>query len=197
MSETYWNHNVHYQRLVLTLVPEDCAHALDVGCGDGLLAGKLAARVPYVTGVDRSAEAIAMARERRPGNVSFLEGDYLDGRLPEGKYDLVTAVAVVHHADFGEAMDALAGLLAPGGRLVIVGNARDRTLLDGVVRLSGQAVSHVLKLFHGGKRGPGVPAMDPVMSWGEVGRAARRLLPGCRFRRLLLRRYLLVWDKPR
>ncbi|MEV4009496.1 methyltransferase domain-containing protein [Nonomuraea angiospora] len=127
----------------MKLVPEDCAHALDAGCGDGLLAGKLAARVPYVTGIDRSAEAIAMARERRPGN------------------------------------------------------AKDRTLLDGIVRLSGQAVSHVLKLFHGGKRGPGVPAMDPVMSWDEVGRAARRLLPGCRFRRLLLRRYLLVWDKPR
>lgn len=98
-----------------------------------------------------------MARERRPGNVSFVAGDYLDGQLPEGKYDLVTAVAVVHHADFGEAVDALVRLLAPGGRLVIVGNARDRTLLDAVVRL----------------------------------------LPGCRFRRLHLRRYLLVWDKPR
>ncbi|MBB5784942.1 SAM-dependent methyltransferase [Nonomuraea jabiensis] len=116
-----------------------------------------------------------MARERRPGNVSFVAGDYLDGELPEGKYDLVTAVAVVHHAGFGEAMDALVRLPAPGGRLVIVGNARDRTLLDAVVRLSGQAVSPVLKLFHGGKHGPGVPAMDPVMSWGEVGRAARRL----------------------
>ncbi|MGN9844803.1 class I SAM-dependent methyltransferase [Nonomuraea sp. H19] len=196
MPDTYWNHNVHYQRLVLKLVPEGCAHALDVGCGDGLLAGKLAAVVPSVTGVDRSAAAIELARERQADNVSFVAGDYLDGVLPEGKYDLVTAVAVVHHADFHEAMDALVRLLAPGGRLVIVGHAKDRTLLDVIVRLTGQAVSHVLKLFHGGKGGPGVPAMDPTMSWGEIAQEARRMLPGCHFRRLLLRRYLLVWDKP-
>ncbi|MFI7698887.1 class I SAM-dependent methyltransferase [Nonomuraea sp. NPDC049480] len=202
MPEVYWNHNVHYQRLVLTLVPEGCERALDVGCGDGLLASKLAARVPTVTGVDRSADAIAMARRHHGDldNVTFLEADYLDdpkGQLPEGKYDLITAVAVIHHADFREAMNALERLLAPGGRLVIIGLGKDRTPRDWIIRLAGQAVSHVLTLFHGGKRGPGgVPAMDPVMSWGQIAREAHRMLPGCRFRRLLLRRYLLSWDKP-
>ncbi|MEV7009313.1 hypothetical protein [Streptosporangium sp. NPDC051022] len=44
--------------------------------------------------------------------------------------------------------------------------------------------------------GAGGPAVNPTASWGEVGRTARAVLPGCRFRRLLLRRYLLVWDKP-
>jgi SAM-dependent methyltransferase len=186
---------------VLRLLPGGCERALDVGCGDGLLVSKLAARVPTVTAADRSAEAIAMARRLYGDldNVTFVEADYLDdpkGLLPEGKYDLITAVAVVHHADFREAVNALDRLLAPGGRLVIVGLGKDRTPLDWIVRLSGQAVSHVLKLFHGGKRGPGVPAMNPVASWGEIAREARRMLPGSRFRRLLLRRYLLVWDKP-
>ncbi|MEV1169007.1 class I SAM-dependent methyltransferase [Nonomuraea sp. NPDC049784] len=202
MPEAYWNHNVHYQRLVLRLVPEGRERALDVGCGDGLLASKLAARVATVTGADRHTEAIAMARRRHGhlDNVTFVEADYLDdpeGALPEGKYDLVTAVAVLHHADFREAVDALVRLLEPGGRLVVVGLGRDRSPLDWVVRLAGQAASRVLQLRHGRKSGAGMPAMDPVMPWGEVGRAARRLLPGCRFRRLLLRRYLLVWDKPR
>ncbi|MFG1709940.1 class I SAM-dependent methyltransferase [Nonomuraea sp. M3C6] len=201
MPEVYWNHNVHYQRLVMTLVPEGCERALDVGCGDGLLVSKLAARLPTVTGADRSAEAIAMARRQHGDldNVTFVAADYLDdpkGLLPEGKYDLVTAVAVIHHADFREAVNGLVRLLAPGGRLVVVGLAKERTPLDWIICLSGQAVSHVLKLFHGGKRNPGVPAMAPVMSWGEVARSSRALLPGSRFRRLLLRRYLLVWDKP-
>ena len=31
----YWNHNVHYQPLILAAVPLDCGSALDVGCGDG------------------------------------------------------------------------------------------------------------------------------------------------------------------
>ncbi|QFY11421.1 methyltransferase domain-containing protein [Nonomuraea phyllanthi] len=202
MPEAYWNHNVHYQRLVLDLVPEGCERALDVGCGDGLLASRLAARVPLVTGADRNAEAVAMARRQHGhlDNVTFVECDYLDdpaGTLSEGKYDLVTAVAVLHHADFRQATDALARLLAPGGRLVVIGLGQDRSLVDWAVRLAGQAASHAMQLRHGRKRGPGVPAMDAVMPWGEIRRAARWLLPGCRFRRLLLRRYLLVWDKPR
>jgi hypothetical protein len=37
----YWNHNVHYQPVILKAVPRGCPAALDVGCGDGLLAGRL------------------------------------------------------------------------------------------------------------------------------------------------------------
>lgn len=202
MPETYWNHNVHYQKLVLRLLPAGCARALDVGCGDGLLAGRLAAVVPAVTGVDHSPEAIMMAGKRHGGlpNVTFVRGDFLDeDLLPAGGYDFVSAVAVVHHTDFGRAMAALRRLLAPGGRLVVIGLGKDTSPLDGIYRLAGQAASRVLAPFHGGKRGPGdgVLAMDPVMPWALIGREARRTLPGCRFRRLLLRRYLLVWDKPR
>jgi hypothetical protein len=45
----YWNHNVHYQRVIQDAVPERCGAAVDVGCGDGLLACKLAARCAAVT----------------------------------------------------------------------------------------------------------------------------------------------------
>ena len=36
----YWNHNVHYQSIILGAVPPGCGPALDVGCGDGVLAGR-------------------------------------------------------------------------------------------------------------------------------------------------------------
>jgi hypothetical protein len=39
----YWNHNLHYQPVILNAVPPGCQTALDVGCGDGLLAARLAA----------------------------------------------------------------------------------------------------------------------------------------------------------
>jgi hypothetical protein len=46
-----WNHNVHYQPVVLQAVPAGCGAALEVGCGDGLLAGgRLTARPPEPTG---------------------------------------------------------------------------------------------------------------------------------------------------
>ena len=63
----YWNHNVHYQPVILGPVPPGCESAIDVGCGDGMLAGKLAARGATVTGIDLDERMIGLARERVPG----------------------------------------------------------------------------------------------------------------------------------
>ncbi|MFF4112691.1 class I SAM-dependent methyltransferase [Streptomyces sp. NPDC001714] len=197
-AEGYWNHNVHYHPVVVDAVPDGCRTALDVGCGDGLLAAKLATRAESVTGVDRSAEMIRQAQKRDAENVTFLEGDYLDGALlDEGAYDFVSAVAVIHHAPFDDAIERLVGLLAPGGRLVVVGMAYNRTLLDWVISGCGVPASLVTARLRGGKRAPsGMPVEDSIMNWGEVRQATAHLLPGRRYRRRLLWRYTLVWDKP-
>ncbi|GAA2903507.1 MULTISPECIES: class I SAM-dependent methyltransferase [Streptomyces] len=201
VTDPYWNHNVHHHPAVLAAVPDGCCRALDAGCGDGLLTRKLAARAASVTGVDRSPEMIKLARghARVPGNVTYLETDYLaDGSLPEGAYDFVSAVAVVHHAPFEEAVTRLARLTAPGGRLVIVGMAANRTVLDWVISACGLPASRLHARRHGGKRGPaGMPMEDAHMSWAEIRQRAHRLLPGCDVRRTLLWRYVVVWDKPR
>jgi SAM-dependent methyltransferase len=199
MPDPYWNHNVHYHRLVLDAVPDGCREALDVGCGDGLLARKLSQKAAFVTGVDRSPEMIRQAQATASGNLTFLEADYLDAAaLPEGRYDFVSAVAVVHHAPFEDAVHGLVRLLAPGGRLVIVGMAYNRTALDRVISACGLPVSLLLRRRRGGKRAPiGMPMEDTTVHWGEARRAARRLLPGCRYRRRLLWRYTAVWDKPK
>ncbi|MFF7756766.1 class I SAM-dependent methyltransferase [Streptomyces griseorubiginosus] len=198
MPDPYWNHNVHYHRAVLDAVPHDCRAALDVGCGDGLLARKPAGKATCVTGVDRSPEMIRQACEEAPANATFLTADYLDRTaLPEGTYDFVSAVAVVHHAHFEEAVGSLVRLLAPGGRLVIVGMAYNRTALDWMISGCGLPVSLLLRWLRGGRRAPaGMPVEDSAMHWGEVRRGARSLLPGCRYRRRLLWRYTAVWDKP-
>lgn len=201
MSDPYWNHNVHHHPAVLAAVPDGCRTALDAGCGDGLLARKLAARSVSVTGVDRSPEMIELARGHAyvPGNVTYLEADYLaDGTLPENAYDFVSAVAVVHHAPFEEAVIRLARLTAPGGRLVIVGLAANRTPLDWLISACGVPASRLLARRRGGKRGPvGMPMEDAYMSWRQVRQAVHRLLPGCDYRRTLLWRYVVVWDRPR
>ena len=71
MSDPCWNHNVHYHPVVLAAVPGGCEAALDVGCGDGLLARKLAEKAGCVPGVDRSPEMIRQARAEASGNVTF------------------------------------------------------------------------------------------------------------------------------
>jgi SAM-dependent methyltransferase len=203
MTADYWNHNVHYHPLVLEAVPEGCGAALDVGCGDGLLAQKLADRARTVVGVDRSSEMIRLARERSRSlsAVAFAQADFLEesdqGPLAAGQYDFVSAVAVVHHAEFDQAVRALVRLLAPGGRLVVIGLACNRTPLDWVISGAGVPVSRWKARRHGGKAGPvGMPILDTSMAWSEVRSEAKRLLPGVRFRRHLLWRYSVLWDKP-
>ncbi|TJZ58814.1 class I SAM-dependent methyltransferase [Streptomyces piniterrae] len=200
MPKPYWNHNVHYHRLVLDAVPDGCARALDLGCGDGLLVRELAGRVGEVTGVDRSAEMIRLARERSVEipNAAFVEADFMAVHvMPQGGYDFVSAVAVIHHLDFAAALDRMAALLAPGGRLVLVGLAANRTPLDWVVSGAGLPAARLLARRHGGKTGPpGMPVQEVEMAWGEVRRAARERLPGSRYRRHLLWRYSVVWDRP-
>jgi hypothetical protein len=95
---------------------------------------------------------IRLARENPPENVTFLR----------------SGLRRRHLARRGQAP-----LLAPGGRLAIVGLANNWT-----ARVC-------------------MPMEDSTMSWSEERQAAHRLLPGCRFRRRLLWRYTLVWDKPR
>ncbi|MEV5845010.1 class I SAM-dependent methyltransferase [Streptomyces sp. NPDC051985] len=198
-AETYWNHNVHYHPEVLDAVPDGCRAALDVGCGDGLLAARLAARAETVTGVDRSAEMIRQARKRDIGNAAFVEGDYLRGAsLDEGGYDFVSAVAVIHHSPFDDAIDRLVELLAPGGRLVLVGLADNHTTLDWVISGCGVPANLLARARHGGAENPAdMPVEDPIMNWGEVKRSTAHRLPGRHYRRRLLWRYTVVWDKPR
>lgn len=196
MTPDYWNHNVHYHPLVLNAVPDGCRSALDVGCGEGLLVRKLARRARSVTGVDTSAAMIRLARERSADldGVTFAEADLLD---TTGSYDFISAVAVLHHLPFDRAVPALVRLLAPGGRLVIIGLARNRTPQDWILSAAGVPAARFRARRHGGKTDPdGMPVQMPSMTWDEVRREAERLLPGCRFRRHLLWRYSLVWDKP-
>jgi enterochelin esterase-like enzyme len=44
---TPWNHNIQYHDVVLRSIPRRAARALDVGCGQGLLAQQLA-RLPWL-----------------------------------------------------------------------------------------------------------------------------------------------------
>lgn len=201
MAGDHWNHDAHHYPLVLDAVPEGCRTALDVGCGDGVLAGRLAGRVAQVTGVDRSPAMIRSARERHSGAAgpTFVESDFLafQDEAKAGGYDFISSVGAVHHMEFAAAIGSMVRLLAPGGRLVVIGSARDRSPVDLAVRLAAVPANLVLARRGGGfGTAPGMPVVKPDMSWGQVRHASEKLLPGSRFRKHLLRRYSLIWDKP-
>ncbi len=61
-SQEPWNHNLHYHRVIVKVIPPDCRGALDIGCGQGALTRELRRSVPGVTGIDRDERSIALAR---------------------------------------------------------------------------------------------------------------------------------------
>ena len=193
----YWNHNVHYQQVILDAVPDRCGAAVDVGCGDGLLARKLAGRCAAVTAIDRDERIIGLARERgrEVPAVSFVHGDFLTYPFAEGGFDFACANTALHHMDFGDALLKMARILRPGGRLAVVGLANNGSPADWVIGAAGLPANRYYR-WTKGEGHPGAPIMEPDMTWAQVRKTAARLLPGARYRRHLLWRYSLVWTKP-
>jgi ubiquinone/menaquinone biosynthesis C-methylase UbiE len=196
----YWNHNVHYQPVILGAVPADCAAALEVGCGDGLLACRLAERCAEVTAIDRDARMIATARARAaehagPGRIGFVEADFLACPLEAVSVDFACANTSLHHMDFAGALAAMARVLRPDGRLAVIGLAADASVRDFLAAAPGVPANLFYRAIYGWGES-GAPIKDPDMTWAEVRATASSLLPGVRYRRHLLWRYSLLWRKP-
>ncbi|HEX2175224.1 MAG TPA: class I SAM-dependent methyltransferase [Nocardioidaceae bacterium] len=106
--------------------------ALDVGTGEGRHAVWLAALGWDVTAVDFSAVGVGKGRreaEARGIAVDWVVADVREWVPPEGTtYDLVLVVYL--HVDV-DVLSRLRNVLAPGGRLVVLGHAL-RNLTDGV-----------------------------------------------------------------
>ena len=100
----------------------------DVGCGTGMLAGKLAGHFARVTGINADAGMAAAASARLdddPGvTIRRCGFEEFGTAACDGEADLITMVAVLHYLDFDDTLARIPGLLAPGGRLLVVGLAR-------------------------------------------------------------------------
>jgi trans-aconitate 2-methyltransferase len=100
-------------------------HILDVGCGDGKVTAEIARAVPrgLVMGMDASAEMIAFARQTfSPAKHAHLQFKVCDARhiALRQPFDVVFSNAALHWVDDHEAiLDGVAGVLKPGGRLVV------------------------------------------------------------------------------
>jgi ubiquinone/menaquinone biosynthesis C-methylase UbiE len=201
-QDDYWNHNVHYQPVILDAIPDDCGAALEVGCGDGMLARRLAERAAEVTAIDRDAEMIALARKQTSAaegasgrRVRFVQADFLAYPVEAASYDFACANTVLHHMDFAAALSAMARALLPGGRLAVVGLAANGSPADYLIGAPGVPANWIYRALRG-ESGSGAPVKDPEMTWAEVHATARDVLPGVRYRRHLLWRYSLRWRKP-
>jgi hypothetical protein len=124
----------------------------------------------------------------------------------DGEADLITMVAVLHHLCLDDTLARIPRLLAPGGRLLVVGLARVNSLPDLAADLVSLAANPVIGFVkhpraarpaaESGAGQPVMPVKDPVTTLAEIAAAARAHLPGATVRRRLFFRYTLRWDKP-
>ncbi|MFG2831270.1 class I SAM-dependent methyltransferase [Streptomyces sp. NPDC048434] len=203
-----FNHNDHYHRLLLRHLPRKCRTGLDVGCGTGRFARRLAGRGIDVHAVDPSAEVIARARatagEPADGGPlpRFEHADVTRLELPAGHYEFISCLASIHHMPF-DTVTALRKALAPGGVLVILGCYPEKSPADWAWGLLASPVNAVARLAVGaaercrpaGAAPVQAPIAPPRVPLSRIRREAAVLLPGCRIRRLLFWRYLLVFRK--
>jgi 2-polyprenyl-3-methyl-5-hydroxy-6-metoxy-1,4-benzoquinol methylase len=191
----YWNHNTAYHPWIVGIAAKHRGDVLDVGCGDGLLAQRLAPVSRSVTGLepDPAAADRAVARVAGEGVVisrtSFEEFDPGTRR-----FDLVTFVASLHHMNLRSSLARARDLLTPGGEIAIVGLAANKSAWDWVRAASRVPAVMVADRLHRDTPDIGVTLADPRESLGEIRRAAAGVLPGAVIRNGLYYRYLLRWS---
>jgi ubiquinone/menaquinone biosynthesis C-methylase UbiE len=186
-----WNHNAHHYPALRRLLSGVTGVVLDVGCGDGTLAGFLARPERRVLGIDPDVGVLPPSE----GGAAFVAGAAESLPLADRSVDAVTMVMVLHHTDQPRTLGEVRRVVAPGGVVVLLGYGRSEGLRDLLAELLDLA-AHRWHSRRTTVREAPVRVADPVDTWAQVRALLRRELPGGRYRRLRLWRYRYVWRAP-
>lgn len=205
-----WDHNAFYHRLLLRQLPPHSRRVLDIGCGAGAFAARLAGRVDRVDALDRSPAMIEVASQRTTDNVTWMLGDVMTHPLPENSYDAIFSISALHHMDLTTALPRFAELLRPGGVLAAVALPRKDLRAElpaeivaalghrllGAVFLFARAVGHGDWFAKDSTHSMMPVVLAPELTTREVAGRSAAILVDAHVRRLIFWRYLLRWKKP-
>ena len=207
LDDEGWTANNHYHNSLLQHVPENCENAFEIGCGTGAFARELAKRCRRVVALDMSPEMIQVARARPAqfDNLEFQLADAMTWGFPQSHFDFVCSIATLHHLEQRELFVRMKDALRPRGVLVVLDLVESNSLAERMLDVIGFGVSGSLRLMHNGRLNP---PPEVRKAWEQHGKhdhystvnqmrtLADEILPGSSVKRLLLWRYLLVYQKP-
>lgn len=193
-----WNLNIHCHPAILGSVPTAATTALDVGCGDGLLTFDLAARGLRVVGIDPHAPSIerATADPLATERSVFVNADFFTHPLEPESFDVIASNAMLHHVDATRALRRMKELVRPGGVVAIVGFARPSGLADHARSAAGVFLKHGHKVSGDYWEHNAPTSWPPPLTMKQMASLGSSELPRSTFRRLLSKRYALIWHAP-
>ena len=197
MNDDYWTHNTAYHSWIISQAKAK-NRVIDIGCGDGLLIQRLSSICNHVIGIDTHAPSIEQAKQRLSNNknATVINIGFEDYVGSPNSFDLIIFVASLHHMNLEHSVSKAKGMLAPHGKLLVVGCASPHGFIDYIIEIARVLPARLGSHFRGEKKGGeiGVPTTKPTIGLIEIKRFSKRELPGVRIRRGLYFRYLLSWD---
>jgi demethylmenaquinone methyltransferase/2-methoxy-6-polyprenyl-1,4-benzoquinol methylase len=138
-----------WRRFLVSRLPPDGGHVLDVATGTGLVAAELLRRGFRVTGLDQSPEMLAFARRRLAGRTELVEGSAESLPFPDGAFDHLSVTYLLRYVDDpGATLAELSRVVRTGGVVASLefgvpgGLARPlwNLYVGGVLPLAGKAL---------------------------------------------------------
>ena len=194
----YWNHNTAFHGEILKAATRTTGAMLDIGCGDGLLLDKLLSLGRAVVGNECDKVLLKNLTDRFSGvkQIEIIGGDFASVDFDKRRFGFISMVAVPHHLNADMALDKCAELLEPGGKLLVVGIGFNRTFSDFVYSALSIPLARMAGLIRKEYWPSDVPTEEPMLSFNEVKRIAKQVLPGSSIRRRRHFRFTIVWTKP-
>jgi ubiquinone/menaquinone biosynthesis C-methylase UbiE len=183
-----------HEAWLLRQLPMGRGTALEVGCGVGHVARRLAGAFDRVVAIDLSPGMIAEAKRRTSSSIELVCADMFDWlRDHPDTYDCIVTIGTLHHVDLGAALREMARALKPGGRLLVLDLlSRRNPIVNAVALALGIRFTTPWKLrrayWRHGRN-------ETYLTIEDVERIASEELPGATVRAHLLWRYSIVWDR--
>ena len=195
-----------HEAAILRAVPDGCGSALDIGCGEGSVARRLATRCGRVVGIDLSPQMIANARKRSANypNVEYHVAEARQWLNDTRSYDCITSMAVLHHMEIEPTVRSIIRSLRSGGRLLVVDildrpGWRNKPLNAVTFILTSLRILLVRRRLPAGAlhRAWERHTRDETYLTIDQARAIfEPLLPACTVRQHFFWRYSVTWVKP-
>jgi demethylmenaquinone methyltransferase / 2-methoxy-6-polyprenyl-1,4-benzoquinol methylase len=191
-----------WRRFLVSRLPPDRGHVLDVATGTGLVAAELLRRGFRVTGLDQSPEMLAFARRRFGSRVALVEASAESLPFPDAAFHHLTVTYLLRYVDDpGATLTELARVVGSGGVVASLefgvprGLARPlwNVYVGGVLPIAGRALRSGWQEV-GGFLGGSIrefwaryPLERQLELWSEAG------IRGVEVRRLSLGGGVVIW----